>query len=192
MQADSEAEKNEMFTFLKDISKEFSLTIEHLTEIADTQNNSKPRLEQVNLYEYLERAIETSSIEIRATNAVIHNNVDPSFTLTSNPAYLDSIVLNLLTNSIKYRQPNIAPVIEFNASVKGKDLVISITDNGRGIDMNKNRENLFGMYKTFHGNKDAKGVGLFLVRSQVEALGGHIEVESEVNKGTTFTIYFKA
>ncbi len=191
LQAESEAEKNEMLAFLKDISKEFSLTIDHLTEIADTQNNSKPRLEQVNLYEYFQRAVETLSIEMRSTNAVVHNKVDPQLTLVSNPAYLDSIILNLLSNSIKYHQPGRPAIIELDASKQGDEVAILVRDNGRGIDLEKNRDSLFGMYKTFHGNKDAKGVGLFLVRSQVEALGGRIEVESEVNTGTTFTLIFK-
>jgi len=68
---------------------------------------------------------------------------------------------------------------------------LSIEDNGIGIDLKKYDENLFGMYKTFHQNEDAKGLGLFIAKNQIEALGGKIEVKSEVDKGTTFTIFFK-
>jgi sensor histidine kinase regulating citrate/malate metabolism len=69
--------------------------------------------------------------------------------------------------------------------------VLEIGDNGIGIDMAKNGHKLFGMYKTFNGNADAKGIGLFLTKYQVEAMGGKIEVESELNKGTTFKIFIK-
>jgi two-component system aerobic respiration control sensor histidine kinase ArcB len=65
-----------------------------------------------------------------------------------------------------------------------------VQDNGRGIDLSKYRDKLFGMYNTFHGNKDAKGLGLFIVKAQIEALKGEIEVKSEVGAGTSFMVYF--
>jgi len=46
------------------------------------------------------------------------------------------------------------------------------------------------MYKTFHKNHDSRGIGLFITKNQIEAMGGTIEVKSEVGKGTTFKIYF--
>ncbi|WP_229338429.1 ATP-binding protein [Christiangramia sediminis] len=70
-------------------------------------------------------------------------------------------------------------------------MILEIGDNGLGIDLNKHRSKLFGMYKTFHTHKDSRGIGLFITKNQVEAMGGKIEVESELNKGTTFKIYFK-
>ena len=68
--------------------------------------------------------------------------------------------------------------------------VLSISDNGLGIDLKKHKNALFGMYKTFHKNQNARGIGLFITKNQVEAMGGKIEVSSELNKGTTFKIYF--
>ncbi len=189
--ADSEQEKNEMLNFLKDISSGFSSTMIHLSEIVDTQNKAI-QLEPVSLHDYINKAIGTLLIDIKSTGAIIRNNVDKEIYVLANPAYLDSIILNFLTNSMKYRHPDRDPIIDLSASVKRKEVVLTIEDNGLGIDLGKYRSDLFGMYKTFHNNSDAKGVGLFLVKSQVDAMGGRIEVESEVGKGTKFRVIFKS
>ena len=71
-------------------------------------------------------------------------------------------------------------------------VIFKIMDNGLGIDLEKNKTKIFGMYKTFHNNKNALGLGLFMTKNQIEAMGGSISVESQVNIGTTFTIKFKS
>ena len=74
--------------------------------------------------------------------------------------------------------------------MKGDAIMLKVTDNGQGIDMAKHGHKLFGLHKTFHHHKDARGVGLFLVKTQVEALGGTIHAESEPGIGTTFIVSF--
>jgi signal transduction histidine kinase len=66
---------------------------------------------------------------------------------------------------------------------------LTVQDNGKGIDLDKHGDKIFGMFKTFHGNRDARGIGLFITRNQIEALGGTIEVASKVGEGTKFTVY---
>ena len=68
--------------------------------------------------------------------------------------------------------------------------VLSISDNGLGIDLKKHKNSLFGMYKTFHKNQNSRGIWLFITKNQVEAMGGKIEVSSEPDRGTTFKIFF--
>ena len=104
--------------------------------------------------------------------------------------YLESIFQNLLTNAIKYRSSDRKPAIHFKSVVLGQHLELHVTDNGQGIDLQKFGGKLFGLHKTFHEHREARGVGLFLVKTQIEALGGSIRVMSEVNKGTTFIIRF--
>ena len=101
-----------------------------------------------------------------------------------------SVFYNLVSNSIKYRQAGLLPVIEIKSYLINDKIEIHYTDNGLGIDMKKRSDQVFGLYKRFHNHKEGKGMGLFMVKTQVEALGGKISIESEVNKGTTFIIQF--
>ena len=107
------------------------------------------------------------------------------------PAYLESIILNLITNAIKYKSPDRPVVLKIKSGMEGDFAFLSIADNGLGIDLDRHGSKLFGMYKTFHSHPEARGIGLFISKNQIEAMGGHIEVESEMGKGTTFTTYFK-
>ena len=107
------------------------------------------------------------------------------------PAYFESIFLNLYTNSLKYFSHERNLVIEISTRTKNETLIISFKDNGQGIDLERHGSKIFGMYKTFHKHKDAKGIGLFITKNQVESMGGTITVESEIDKGTTFNITLK-
>lgn len=107
-------------------------------------------------------------------------------------SYLYSIFYNLITNSIKYRQPGQPPVIEIQSKKVQDKITISFRDNGLGIDLEKRGSQVFGLYKRFHQQvADGKGLGLFMVKKQVEALGGKIDVRSQINNGTVFTIEFE-
>lgn len=188
--ADSEDEKNKMFGFLKKISEGFSLTVNHMNEITKSQNLSKISPVPLNLHTYIENSKETLLIEIESTNAIIKNNVDKNIEIVANPAYIESILLNLLTNALKYRQPDKSPVIELTCLKEKGKILFKIKDNGKGINLEKYGADLFGMYKTFHGNSDAECIGLFITKYQIETMGGDITVESKENVGTTFTISF--
>ena len=107
-----------------------------------------------------------------------------------NEVALQQILDNLISNAIKYRHPDREPEITITAKSVENAVQISVKDNGLGIDLKANGDKLFGMYKTFHGNENAKGIGLYITRNQIESLGGSIEVESEPDKGTTFNINF--
>jgi signal transduction histidine kinase len=111
--------------------------------------------------------------------------VDEVLTLKS---YLHSIFFNLISNSIKYRRHDVKPVIEIVSSKKENGIELLFRDNGLGIDMARKGEEIFGLYKRFHPHIEGKGVGLYMVKTQVETLGGRISLTSEVNKGTEFKI----
>lgn len=189
--AASEDERAEMTAYLQSISNGFSSTVEHLSEIVDAQNLHTLKPEPTNLCAFIEQTIGALRINIEECKATVINKVSNDVVLLANPAYLESILLNFLTNGLKYRQPGRDPVITLDAAVVGRDVLLSIKDNGSGIDLSRHGKDLFGMYKTFHGNTDAKGIGLFITKFQVEAMGGTIRVESEKTKGTTFFIHFK-
>ncbi len=104
--------------------------------------------------------------------------------------YLESIFLNLCSNALKYRAIDRAPKIDFKTDYVDGKITLTVSDNGLGIDLEKHGDQIFGFKKTFHSHKEAKGVGLFITKTQVETMGGHISVTSDVNKGTKFMIFF--
>ena len=104
---------------------------------------------------------------------------------------MDSILYNLITNAIKYRHPDRAPVISIKTEKLESEVCLIVCDNGLGIDMNLYQDKLFNLYSRFHFHVDGKGMGLYLVKSHLVAMGGRIEIQSQVDKGSTFRAYFK-
>jgi PAS domain S-box-containing protein len=190
-ESETEEEREEMTGYLKSISDGFKTTINHLNEISKLENQISVKNELISIHEYIEKSIQILKIQIKQQNATVLNLVDPNIKLAINAVYMESILLNLITNAIKYKHPDRDPIIEINCSCDIDKIVLSIKDNGSGIDLNKHKEDLFKIYKTFHGNEDAQGIGLFITKYQIESLGGDISIDSEVNKGTTFKISFK-
>lgn len=128
--------------------------------------------------------------EILNSNAWIVADFGECPTVNYYKPYLGSIMLNLMSNALKYRYPGRDPEIRFETKLLDGRPVLRVKDNGRGIDLSKHGNDIFGLRKVFHGNDDAQGVGLFLTKTQVEALGGRIRVESKVDVGTSFVVEF--
>ena len=104
--------------------------------------------------------------------------------------YLENILINFITNAVKYRHPDRKPKICIEVEQNNGLLLIHVRDNGLGIDLARHKKKLFGMYKTFHNNADARGIGLYICKNQAEAMDCDIFVESQVNMGSTFTLCF--
>lgn len=186
-----EIKPNEEFIMLKDSVLNLNDTVKHLTEISNIKVVNEKQLETLSLCDYIDKAIYNVSALAKNFNCKIINEVDSNCNVKAIPAYLDSIILNFLTNAIKYRSKERQLVVTLKNEIQGEYNVLKIQDNGLGIDLNKFGDSLFKLYKTFHYNKDATGVGLFITKNHVELMGGKIEVESEVNKGTLFKVFFK-
>lgn len=106
--------------------------------------------------------------------------------------YLDSILINLISNAIKYRDYQRRPEIKIETKQAGEFISLSVSDNGIGLNLNQVQKKLFTIYSRFHTHVEGKGLGLYLVKAQAEALGGKVDVESKVGEGTTFTVYLKS
>jgi PAS domain S-box-containing protein len=143
-------------------------TINDLTKVMIIKDNPSIQKEALSLKEVFENVFSQIAFQFDIHKPVLEIDLEQVSILNINKTYIESILLNLLTNSLKYRAENKILKITITATEINNYVTLSFEDNGIGIDL-----------------------GLYLVKSQVEAMGGTICVESEVNKGTTFTLIFK-
>lgn len=186
-----ELNQNENYKLLKMAIDNLQETVEHLTEVAKIKEIEPSQMEALNLYTYVQKAMYNIIALAQNANAIIYNEIDEELYVRAIPAYLDSIVLNFLTNAIKYKSEERVPVIELSSEVQDDFIVFKVKDNGLGIDLEKFGNKIFQMYKTFHYNEDAIGIGLFITKNHIESLGGKVEVKSAVDVGSEFLIYLK-
>ena len=173
------------------VSDELFSTIENLNELVSIHTVKDKEIEELNLNVYINKVLDVLHDSIKQKDIVVLNYIQSSVTIECLPAYLESILLNIVTNAIKYSDTKKVSKIIFTSDVNDDYVVLNIKDNGLGIDLNKYKDSIFGLYKTFHKNNDARGVGLYLTKNQIENMGGKIEVESTLHVGSTFKIYFK-
>lgn len=166
-------------------------TVNDLTKVMIIKDNLSIQKEALLLKEVFENVFSQLSFQIDTFKPILKIDFEKVSVLNVNKTYIESILLNLLTNSIKYRAENRTLKITVTASQLNNSITLIFKDNGIGIDLERNRDKVFGLYQRFHDYPDSKGLGLYLVKSQVEAMGGNISIDSEVNKGTTFTLIFK-
>ncbi|MGK4567375.1 PAS domain-containing sensor histidine kinase [Flavobacterium sp. 3HN19-14] len=182
--------KEESMKYLRTNSDDLMETIDNLKELVEVHSNLKPTKEPLNLLQYLQKMLSLLSEEFTRHEVEYRINIPGDATVYFNPAYLESILLNFSTNAVKYSHPDRKPLIQYDFYHQDGIGTLSISDNGMGIDLAKHGEALFGMYKTFHKHQNSRGLGLFMSKNQIEAMGGRIAVDSEVGLGTNFRIYF--
>ena len=166
-------------------------TINDLVKVIIIKDNPSIQKEKVLIKDIFENVFNQLSFLISVHKPILKIDLEDVTILDINKSYLESIFLNLLTNAIKYREPKRQLKISAITTVEKDEFIITFKDNGIGIDLEKNKDKIFGLYQRFHNYSDSKGLGLYLVKSQVESMGGTISVDSAVGKGTTFTIIFK-
>jgi signal transduction histidine kinase len=190
--ARSETEANTIIKMMVSSTSELDHVIKDLGYILEAQKPGATMLTAaVDLKSTLAKVIAMLGYEIRETGAVVRTDfeVDSFFSL---PPYIESILYNLLSNAIKYRHAERPPVIMIRSRQETDHTFrIEVADNGLGIDLARNKDSLFNLYKRFHFHVEGKGLGLYLVKTQVTALGGTITVESKPDQGTTFILLLK-
>ncbi len=189
--ADSEDEKNEMMQLLKSVSNSLDETMKHLNEVVNINTNLNLVTKPLKLSKYIKRAKEVFTEQIRTNKVTFITDVQKDALINYNSAYLESILYNLISNAIRYRHHERKPIITIKLYKEDDKDVIEVSDNGIGIDLERNADKIFGLYKTFSTNSNARGIGLFITKNQVNAMGGTIVVNSIPNTGTTFKIYIK-
>jgi signal transduction histidine kinase len=188
METNSPEDRQEVFSHIKTISSSLNTTIEHLNEIVKFETEigkEKTLIEFDLLFKNIVNALQSN---ILLADATIISDFTQCPYVYYLPAYLESIFHNLLTNALKYRDPARQAVIKCESKELDGHIYLTFEDTGIGIDLERYGDKVFGMYQTFHKNNDSHGIGLFITRNQVEALGGAITLESQVGVGTKFTV----
>ncbi|WP_164682624.1 PAS domain S-box protein [Cyclonatronum proteinivorum] len=180
--------KLQYLQMLKESAENLDETITHLNKVLDMRQIQELNPEIIELREFVNKAFGSVNQIAERSKVRLINEVEKETIIKTVPPYLFTILLNLLTNGIKFRSSSDKTFVKVSAMKKAKHMYIYVEDNGLGIDMDRHKHKLFGMYKKFHNDRGSKGMGLFITKNQVEALGGEITVESELNKGTTFII----
>jgi signal transduction histidine kinase len=183
-------EQKELISKLSPVIDNLHGSFNELVESIQIKQDLEIQSDTINLKELLDKITSGFSIEMNKYNIQIITQFEQTETINFPSKYLNSILSNLISNSIKYRSPERQPCIILTTLKKGKKTILKISDNGLGIDLKKHGHNMFKIGKVFHRTQNSKGFGLFMTKTQIEAMGGTIEVESETDQGTTFTITF--
>ncbi len=166
-------------------------TVNDLLNVLLIKNNVNIQKENLHLDLIWKGVCTSVNHLIKDANARITVDFTEGTEIVFNKSYAESILLNLLTNGIKYRSSERILNIDLKTKTTDEFLVLEFCDNGIGINMERHKHKIFGLYQRFHNNADSKGLGLYIVHSQITALGGNIEVESTEGEGTCFRISFK-
>ena len=186
----SDNEKNNLIIkHIKDSSERIDEILRDLNSILAIREEINQSMEDESLLLVLNEVKSDLKLEIEESNAQINANFSAIDRIHSVHSFLHSIFYNLISNSIKYRDKSKPCVINIRSEYENNTVTLKFSDNGIGIDMKKYKDKVFGLYKRFHKEvAEGTGVGLHLIKEQIETLGGTIKLESEPGVGTTFTI----
>ncbi|WP_298489045.1 PAS domain-containing protein [uncultured Maribacter sp.] len=185
-----ETEKENILQMLRNASDNLLETLDNLNEVVAISTNINIEKTPVKLNNKIEDVKQNLSSYIVQNKATIVNEIPINAEIKVIPAYIDSILMNFITNGVKYKNPDKDPIVKISYKKENNYSVVSISDNGLGIDLKKYGSKLFGMYKTFHNHKDSRGIGLYITKNQIEAMNGKVTVTSKVGEGTKFNIFF--
>lgn len=188
----SDEEKKQILKHIKDSSLKMNDIVKDLSLVLNTKSNLNSKKQKVYLHSVIHGITETLENQIEQTKCKISTSISTNANeIFSVKSYIESIFFNLISNAIKYRSNKRNLIIKISAKKNDNKTIIKISDNGIGFDLKTNGAYVFGLYKRFNFEVDGKGLGLHMTKNQVEALGGTIKIESEIDKGTTFIITLK-
>jgi signal transduction histidine kinase len=173
-------------------AERLDVTIKDLGSIIDMRNSVSKIKQRLEWATELEHIIILLKKEIEDQHVEIESDFSKAPTVYSIKPMVSSILYNLISNAIKYHSPNRKSKINIRTTQENDLVRLDVTDNGMGIDLDKFKDKVFGLYKRFHTHTEGKGLGLFLVKLQAETLGGRAEIKSKLNSGTTFSIFISS
>ena len=186
----SENEKNNtIISHIKESSERIDTILKDLNSILSVREEINHSMEKISLFKVLNEVTSDLKQEIKEANALISTNISENCFIYSINSFMHSVFYNLISNALKYRDRNRDCTISVNANFDDKQVTLTFVDNGIGIDLAKHKDKIFGLYKRFHKDvAEGTGIGLHLIKEQIETLGGNITIKSELGKGTTFKV----
>lgn len=190
-QSDDEMESKELIAKIKLIVDHVNEIFNELVESVQVRQDNEIKLDTIILKDCIDKVLKGFESQIKAykTEIVIDFSAVPIIQYPQK--YINSIFTNLISNALKYKSPKRSPLIKIKTEKVNDTVLLSFSDNGLGIDMKLAADKIFKIRKTFHQHPDAKGFGLFMTKTHVDAMGGKVWVESSVDKGSTFFIEIK-
>jgi len=180
---------SQLFEMLKQSAGQTQKTIQALNEAIAFKKTLTVRREEIWFEGILEEVKTTLAEPILASGAIITTDLSQCSHVYFPPLHMKSILQNMLSNAIKYAKEGEPPKIDVSTAVEDAFIVLTIKDQGIGLDLQRYGDRVFGLFQRFHTHREGMGIGLYLVNSIVEAYGGKIDIQSEAGRGTTFTIY---
>jgi PAS domain S-box-containing protein len=165
-------------------------TINDLAKVITIKDSPSSIIEALSLKELFNNIFNQVNYQIETIKPELNIDFGNVININTNKAYFESILLNLLTNAFKYRSKDKLLIIDIAVTAINNTIVIDFKDNGIGIDLERQKDKIFGLYQRFHNYPDSKGLGLYLVKTQIETMGGTISIKSKVNKGTAYQLTF--
>ncbi|HRE66048.1 MAG TPA: HAMP domain-containing sensor histidine kinase [Cyclobacteriaceae bacterium] len=180
--------KDGIASMIQKSGRELDEVLKDLNQIIDLRNDLYRVREKIHFSEEWQKTIFILQEQIRPGYR-IQTNFEQGPTIFSIRAMIQSILYNLVSNAIKYRNPERELHIDITTTRQSdQSIILKVSDNGLGINLESQKENVFKLYRRFHSHVDGKGLGLYLVKTQIDTLGGTINIESEINRGTTFIV----
>jgi PAS domain S-box-containing protein len=190
--AETEDERNEYITLLKEAGTTTLTTLQELNEVLQIKQNKKIEKQTLEFDQVFANVRRMLVAKIVESNAEIVTDFSGAPSIDYPNIYLESILLNLLSNALKYHHPDRRPVIHLTTALVDGNVSLKVSDNGQGINMQRYGHHVFKLRKTFHKHPESRGIGLFMIKTQIDAMGGDISVSSVENEGTTFIINFSS
>jgi len=170
-------------------AKSLDKVIKELNVVVSLKEPAKQIRKDIDLNEVVEISKTLLDYEIKNSGSTIIAHLEEAPSLYSVPAYIQNIFYNLIGNAIKYRKPDVPPVITITSKIARGFIEITFSDNGQGIALDPIvKDKMFSLFQQLHHNKGGKGIGLYLVKTQVEMLNGIIEVSSQPDQGAEFVL----
>ncbi len=184
-----EKQKENVFGEMRSCINRLEKTLNGLIEMIDFQKNNNRVAQNIHIYDVTSEVLDQMNKELNEIDAEVIMEIPKDISVHYVRAYVTSIFYNLLSNAIKYRSYD--RKLKINISVKQNEsyTVINIGDNGIGIDLNRYGHFLFQPFKRLTLEREGTGIGLSIINNVVKKSGGKIEVDSKLQKGTTFTVY---